>query len=166
MTADYPWRPERVRVGTVGRAHALDGRFRVSGPCGWWSFAVGTDVLVDGTPHRIVRSGGDDAAPLIALEGVTDRSGAEALRGAALELPRAEVPEPEPDAYFHFDLVGCTVEDAAGLAVGTVSAVESGVAHDVLVLDGDRRIPFVAAVVPTVDVPGRRLGLAEDFRPG
>lgn len=165
MTADYPWRPERVRVGTVGRAHGLDGRFRVAGPCGWWGFGVGTQVLVDGTPRLVERSGGDAQAPLIALEGVTDRTGAEALRGAALELEGTQVPEPEPDTYFHFDLVGCTVEDAEGSPVGTVGAVEAGVAHDILVLGDDLRIPFVAAIVPVVDVPGRRMRLDAGFRP-
>ena len=28
---------------------------------------------------------------------------------AALELPRDQVPEPDDDAYFRFDLVGCTL---------------------------------------------------------
>ena len=165
MTVDYPWRPERVRVGTVGRAHGLDGRFRVAGPCGWWDFEVGSELLVDGAPLRVARAGGDPLAPLIALDGVADRTTAEELRGAALELPRAQVPEPEPDAYFHFDLVGCRVEDAAGASIGSVSAVETGVAHDILVLDDTLRVPFVAAIVPVVDVAGRHMVLAEGFRP-
>lgn len=165
MTVDYPWRPERVRVGTVGRAHGLDGRFRVAGPCGWWPFEAGTEVLVGGTPRRIVRSGGDPLAPLIALAGIADRSAAEAVRGTALELPRADVPEPEADVYFHFDLIGCAVEDATGASIGTVAAVESGVAHDILVLDRDLRVPFVAALVPVVEVADRRMVLAEGFRP-
>ena len=39
----------------------------------------------------------------------------------------------------------------------TVADVEDGVAHDVLLLDSDLRLPFVEAVVPVVDVEGRRI---------
>lgn len=165
MTSAEPWRPERVRVGTIGRAHGLDGRVRVTGPCGWWEFPVGAEVLVGEQPRRIARSNGDPAAPLIAFDGVDDRTAVEALRGAVLELPCDRVPEPEPDAYFHFDLVGCVVEGDEGVPCGTVTAVEEGVAHDVLVLDGTFRVPFVSEIVPVVDVAGRRMRLAEGFRP-
>ena len=164
MTDAAPWRPERVRVGTVGRAHGLDGSFRVADPCGWWPFAQGSAVLVDGVERVVARARGDEHAPLIALEGSADRTAAEALRGAALELPRAQVPEPEEGVWFRFDLVGCAVELADGTPLGAVDAVEDGVAHDLLVV-GDVRIPFVEAVVPVVDVAARRIALADGFSP-
>ena len=164
MTDAAPWRPERVRVGTVGKPHGLDGSFRVSDPCGWWDFAKGSTVLVDGAPRTVARSRGDELAPLIALDGAADRTAVEQLRGAALELSRDQVPEPDEDAYFRFDLVGCAVELADGTPLGPVDAVEDGVAHDLLVV-GDHRIPFVAAIVPTVDIPGRRMILAAGFAP-
>ena len=164
MTDAAPWRPERVRVGTVGKPHGLKGAFRVSDPCGWWDFPRGASVLVDGVERVIARSDGDALAPLLALEGADDRTAAEQLRGAALELPRERVPEPDEDAYFRFDLVGCTVERADGTPLGTVDAVEDGVAHDLLVV-GDLRIPFVRAIVPVVDIPARRLVLVAGFAP-
>ena len=158
----YPWRPERVRVGTVGRAHGLDGSFVVDSPCGWFRFPRGARLVLGGRPVTVRRSAGTESRPLVAVMDVDDRSAAEALRGAPLELERARLPEPEPDSYFHFDLVGCAVE-AGGQVLGRVAAVEEGVAHDLLVLDDDAstRIPFVAALVPVVDVPGRRLEVVE-----
>jgi len=42
--------------------------------------------------------------------------------------------------------------------------VEDGVAHDTLLI-GEVRVPFVAAVVPTVDIPARRMVLADGFVP-
>ncbi len=158
------WRPERVRIGTIGKPHGLDGSFRVSDPCGWWDFPAGSEVLVDGTPRTVAKSRGDELAPLIALDGVGDRTAIEQLRGAALELPRAAVPEPDDDAYFRFDLVGCTVERADGTPLGPVDAVEDGVAHDLLLV-GEHRIPFVRVIVPTVDIPARRIVLAADWEP-
>ena len=83
--ARFPWRPERVRVGTVGRPHGLDGAFVVEGPCGWYGFEVGSRLLADGRPTGVRRRAGTDARPLVALEGHDDRDAAEAPRGAALE---------------------------------------------------------------------------------
>jgi 16S rRNA processing protein RimM len=151
-----------VRVGTVGRPHGLDGTFVVEGPCGWYGFGVGARLLVAGRPAGVRRRAGTDLRPLVALEGHVDRDAAEALRGAALELPRGALPDLEEDSWFRFDLIGC-VAVAGGRELGRVVDVEDGVAHDVLVLDdpGPTRIPFVAALVPTVDVPARRVEVVE-----
>ena len=158
----FPWRPERVRVGTVGRPHGLDGAFVVEGPCGWYGFEVGSRLLADGRPTGVRRRAGTDVRPLVALEGHDDRDAAEALRGAALELPRGALPDPEEDSWFRFDLIGC-VAVTGDRELGRVADVEDGVAHDVLVLDDPEgtRIPFVAALVPSVDVPGRRIEIVE-----
>ena len=160
--ARYPWRPERVRVGTVGRPHGLDGSFVVDGPCGWYDFEVGSRLLVNGRPAGVRRRAGTDVRPLVALDGHLDRDAAEALRGAPLELPRAALPAPEDDSWFRFDLIGCRAV-TGDRELGVVVDVEDGVAHDVLVLDDalQTRIPFVQALVPTVDVPGRRIEIVE-----
>ncbi len=154
----FPWRPDRVRVGTVGRAHGLDGTFAVEGQCGWFAFRPGSRVMLDGLPARVSRRAGTDGRPLVAVEGIDDRTAAEEARGAALELPRAGLPEPEPDSFFHFDLIGCLVV-SEGRELGRIKAVEEGVANDVLVLDdeAETRLPFVQPVVPDVDIEGRRV---------
>ncbi len=149
-------RPDRVRLGTAGKAHGLDGTFGVDAPCGWFAFATGTVVLVDGVAHRIRRRAGTDARPLVALDGISSREGAEALRGRPIEIPGDEVPAAEDGAFFRFDLVGCEVFQGAA-RLGTVTAVEDGVAHDILLLDSDLRLPFVEAVVPVVDIAARRI---------
>ncbi len=155
-------RPDRVRVGTVGRPHGLDGTVVVESPCGWFAFARGAEVLVAGTPRLISRRAGTDARPLIAFAGIDSREGSEELRGVPLELPSDLLPEPEEGAWFRFDLVGCVVWQGAE-RLGVVAAVEDGVAHDVLLLDSGERLPFVEAVVPVVDVPGRRIEVDPGF---
>lgn len=149
-------------MGTVGKAHGLDGSFYVEGPCGWWSFRAGSDLLLDGAPRRVVRRAGTDDRPLIAVEGAATREAAEALRRRPLEIPRETLPPPEPDAYFHFDLVGCEVV-CGGRPLGRVAAVEEGIAHDVLVVDDEAatRLPFVFAWIPEVRIRERRIVLAE-----
>ncbi len=155
-------RPDRVRLGTAGKAHGLDGTFTVDAPCGWFAFATGAVVLVDGAAHRIRRRAGTDARPLVALDGVDSREGAEALRGKPIEIAGGDVPPPEEGAYFRFDLVGCEVFQA-DTRLGVVTEVEDGVAHDVLLLDCDLRLPFVQAVVPVVDVAARRIEIDPDL---
>jgi len=151
-----PRRPERVRVGTAGRAHGLDGTVAVEGPCGWFPFAAGSQVLVAGVPRRVRRRAGTAERPLVAFDGIDDRTGAERLRGAPLELAGDDVPEPEEGAFFRFDLTGCEVRQG-GVLLGVVADVEDGVAHDVLLLDSGLRLPFVEAVVPVVDLASRRI---------
>jgi 16S rRNA processing protein RimM len=113
-------------------------------------------VLVDGVAHRIRRRAGTDARPLVALDGVDTGEGAEELRGRPIEIAGTDVPPPEDGAYFRFDLVGCEVYQG-GNRLGAVAEVEDGVAHDVLLLDSEIRLPFVAAVVPVVDIASRRI---------
>jgi 16S rRNA processing protein RimM len=109
---------------------------------------------------------------LLGFEEVLDRTAAEALRGALLE---ADVPEEvdEPDAWYDHQLVGLRALDPAGGDLGEVVAVEHLPAQDLLVVrrpEGARRmVPFVAAIVPSVDVPGGTLvvdappGLLDDL---
>jgi 16S rRNA processing protein RimM len=143
-------------VGTVGKAHGLDGTITVTSACGWYAFRTGSKVLVDGLERRVRRRAGTDERPLVAFDGIENRTAADAIRGASLEIPRETLPEPDPDAWFRFDLIGCEVFQGEA-RVGALTAIEDGIAHDVLVLDSGLRLPFVAAVVPAVDVVARRI---------
>ncbi len=98
---------------------------------------------------------------LIAFEGVGSREAAEELRNTELLVPIADLPALEdPDSFYDHQLVGLTVQLPDGSPVGTVAAVRHE-GTDLLVVDlpdGDEAlIPFVAAIVPTVDVAAGRL---------
>lgn len=95
------------------------------------------------------------AGLVAAFEGLDDRSGAEALQGRYIGAPREALPETSDGEYYWGDLVGLKVVNAAGESLGSVAALMSTGAHDVLqVRDGDaeRLIPFVAAHVLDVDL--------------
>jgi 16S rRNA processing protein RimM len=101
---------------------------------------------------------------IIAFEGILDRNAAEDLRGVRLCVDAAEVGEPEdPDEFNDFQLIGLSVVDVDGARLGEVIRVDHGPAADLLVLrlTGGREalVPFVRAIVPTVDIPGRRVVL-------
>jgi len=161
----------RLRVARIGRAHGLRGEVTIE---------VRTDVperrFVPGTALHVVPGSrepwqGPDVLQLVTVrdhngtlllgfDQVADRSDAELLRGAFLE---ADVPddESEPDAWYDHQLVGLAVVDPAGAPLGEVVAVEHPGPQDLLIVrrpDGVRRmVPFVTAIVPTVDVAGGRV---------
>jgi len=176
----------RLVVARVGRAHGLRGEVsievRTDAPDR--RFVKGTVLHVeDGSLRRsltaagvattltLARTRNNNGTLLLTFEEVGDRTAAEALRDARLEL---EVPDSsdEPDAWYDHELVGLKAVDRAGRELGELVAVQHPGAQDLLVVrtpDGqDRLVPFVGAIVPEVDVAGGRIvldppaGLLED----
>jgi 16S rRNA processing protein RimM len=147
-----------VTVGRVGRPHGVDGSFFVEGASeAPERFAVGASLLVDGQPAKVaVSKRGAGGRTVIKL----DR---EATRGATLAVRRDELPEPEEDAYYVFQLVGLAVEEEGGRALGTVTDVENGPANDSLVLDSGLLLPLVDACVLELDVEAGRVLVARGF---
>jgi 16S rRNA processing protein RimM len=106
---------------------------------------------------------------LVTFEELTDRTAAEAARGIELHLsiPADESPE-DPDEFYDHQLVGLAAYDEQGTALGTIAGLLHGGAQDLLRIDtpGGREalVPFVKALVPEVDLAGRRVVIAD--RPG
>jgi 16S rRNA processing protein RimM len=100
------------------------------------------------------------AGLVAAFEGFADRNAAEALQGRYIAAPREALPSTGEDEYYWGDLVGLAIVNQGGEALGTVEALMSTGAHDVLqIRDGDdeRLIPFVAAYVLDVDLAARTI---------
>ena len=93
---------------------------------------------------------------IAALDGVDDRTAAEAIDGFYIAAPRDALPATADDEYYWADLIGLRVVGNGGAELGVVRGLLETGAHDVLeVVDGDveRLIPFVGAYVKTVDLP-------------
>ncbi len=148
---------ETVAVGRVGRPHGLDGAFFVEDPSeAAERFAVGARLLVDGAEARVVDRKQSGGRPVIRL----DRS---VSRGAMLEVPRGDLPPPDEDAYYVFQLVGLAVEEAGGRALGRVADVAPGPANDVIELDSGLALPLVEDCVLDVDLERGRIVVAPGF---
>ncbi len=96
------------------------------------------------------------------FEGIHDRNLAEAMRGVYLQVDSADLAPPEdPDEFHDHQLVGLRVVAADGTEYGTVDRIEHAPASDLIVLKkaggGTALIPFVTAIVPTVDIAGGRV---------
>jgi 16S rRNA processing protein RimM len=96
---------------------------------------------------------------------VVDRNAAEALRGARVFVLRSSFPTAAPDEYYWVDLIGLDVFNREGEGMGQVKELLSTGPQTVLVLtytdaegkEAERMIPFVAAFIDAVDLPGRRI---------
>lgn len=137
----------RIALAAVAGAHGVKGELRLKlfsdGASG---LAAHDRLYVEGVPRRLLAVRNASNGAVARFEGVTDRSAAEALRGALVEVDRAALPELEEGEYYHADLIGLQAVDRDGDPVGTVVSVENFGAGDLLeieALDGKRAlIPF------------------------
>ena len=83
------------------------------------------------------------------------------------DLAGMDTPE-DPDEFYDHQLVGLAVHDLEGVVIGEVTGLVHGGAQDLLAVratDGRATlVPFVAALVPEVDLDGGRVVVAD--RPG
>jgi len=158
-----------VVVGVIGRAHGIRGdvtlEVRTDEPDR--RFAVGEVLRAEGGPRRFTVAAARDHSGrlLVHFQELPDRTAAEAVRGTVLvaDVDPAEVPEDENE-YYDRQLVGLRVRAADGSPVGTVTDVLHLALQDTLEVDtasGPRLVPFVAAVVPSVDLVAGELRLAD-----
>ena len=98
---------------------------------------------------------------IASIEGVADRDAALALKGERLYVDRSALPDPEDGSFYHADLIGLEVVTVGGDRLGNVAAMHDFGAGDVLEIarseGGSVMLPFTEAVVPEVDLEGRRL---------
>jgi 16S rRNA processing protein RimM len=154
-----------MAAGTVGRPHGLDGSFRVVGARPEL-LRPGAALTVGERAYKVARLAGDDARPVVRLEGITDRAAAESLRGQDLLVARQDAPPLEAGEWWAEDLVGCDVTDGAR-AVGVVRrlvALPSCEALEVERPDGaELLVPMVADAVRAVDVEAGRIDVRLEF---
>ena len=156
---------ERVALAAVTGAHGIKGEVRLK------MFAKDVDslkrqprLLVGGAERRLVeiRAGGSGAVARFA--GIDDRTAAEALRGALVEIDRAALPSLDEGEYYFADLIGLPCVDQGGGELGSVVAVENFGAGDLLEIElaGGRRslIPFRPGIA---DLADGRIILDPDF---
>lgn len=160
--------PGRVCLGAVAGAHGVRGAVRIK-PFTAEPESVGAyGELSDkgGTRFFAAHVMGVNKGMVIAkLSGVDDRDAAEALRGLRLYVPRAVLPEPEDDEFYHADLIGLPAETEDGTAFGRVRALYDFGAGDVIEIEpagGGQPVvlPFTLEAVPVIDLEGGRIVVA------
>lgn len=156
---------DRVIVGTLGGAFGVQGEVRLK------SFCADPAAIADYTPlhtedgrvfQQVVLTGQLKGGFSIRLDGVITKEDADALRNISLSADRSAMPSLPDDEYYYADLIGLTVLDTGGNALGTVKNVMDHGAGDLLEISVPDHaetvlLPFTAAAVPTVDLTARRV---------
>jgi 16S rRNA processing protein RimM len=153
---------EWLQAGRIGRPHGLDGSFHVVEP-NPRLLQDGTALRVAGRERRIDRRAGHDAGVIVRLEGCSDRSAAEALRGEELLVARGTAPALGPDEWWAEELEGCAVRDGQR-AVGRVKRLLALPSCEVLEVEraeggDDLLVPLVSDAVREVDTDRREIDI-------
>jgi 16S rRNA processing protein RimM len=160
---------DRIVVGHIMRAHGIRGevavRARTDVP--ERRFAVGAVLYCDHpeVPELVVAASRPHSdRMLVSFEGVADRAVAEALQGSVLSIDAdqigsaADESDDDAEAWWDHELVGLSARTVDGQELGTVTEVAHNPGGELLVIAraGGREllVPFVSAIVPTVDPAG------------
>lgn len=156
----------QIVVGRIRRPHGVRGEVsvevRTDDPDR--RFTVGSTLATDPAergPLTLQASRWHSGNLLLTFSEIPDRTAAEDLRGTWLVVDSADLgPTGDPDEFYDHELIGLTAVTTDGEVVGPVTDVRH-YGQDLLVIksatDDELLVPFVAAIVPEVDVPGGRL---------
>ena len=154
-----------MRVGRLVKAHGLKGALKVElytddpdrrfTPGATFTLQVPSESPWHGKSIELIELRWYNTHAVAFFKDVLDRTAAESLVKAILwvEQDTAEA-SVEEDAWFDYQLVGLEVV-RDGVKVGTVSRIDHLPAQDLLTVktdDGDVLVPFVKAIVPSVDI--------------
>ena len=149
-----------IELGRVGAPWGVKGWFHID------SYTDPLDGILEyrqwalrlGSGERITRrvlEGRPHADRLVArLEGIEDRDQAAALRGAVIEVDRAELPPTGAREYYQADLIGLPVRNLAGIELGRVGYFVDSPTGPMMVVQGAREywIPAVPKHLSKVDL--------------
>ena len=174
---------ELIELGAISEAQGLQGQVKVrphssdpvallSSKTVWLSLVPRRDAGVAAsveqaslTQYKVKSAKMHSGNVVVALEGVTDRDQAIALKGARILVARDAFPKAERDSYYWVDLIGCQAINLQNDVLGEVLDVTENGAHGVIAI-GDATtkeikylVPFVKEVVQTVDLLNKAITL-------
>ena len=154
----------QLRVGRLTKAHGLKGAIKLElytdeperrfVPGAVFTLQVPTGSVWHGKTLELDELKWYNGHPVAFFKDVPDRTVAESLVKAILWVDHDPAEPSDDNAWYDHQLVGLTVL-RDGVAVGTVSAIDHLPAQDLLTVTtaaGEVLVPFVTAIVPTVDI--------------
>lgn len=154
-------------IGEVVGIHGIRGVVKVR------SHAESPDIFLPDTP---VYLGGDHGEKkrytiqwvkphkkglLMALDGVTECSRAEALVGALIYIDSQVLPELEDDTYYWFELIGMSVFSVENEYLGQVTSIMPTGSNDVLVVRDPVKGPQYEVLIPALATVVQSVNLQE-----
>lgn len=155
---------DMILLGRITAAHGIRGEVVVHSYAAEPADIAAYGALSDKAGARsfaltVVRDTGKGV--ICRIKGVTDRNGAEALKGTDLYVAREKLPAAAEDEFYHADLIGLAAVSLDGQAIGSIVGVHNFGAGDLIEIQLERTrqtelVPFADAFVPTVDIKAGR----------
>ncbi|GAB4480338.1 MAG: ribosome maturation factor RimM [Burkholderiaceae bacterium] len=154
-----------VELGVVRGAYGVKGWVRIApydadaevlrATRNWWLVGAGESQRLAVSAVR--RHGG---LLLAKWDGCDSPEAADALKGAAIAVPREDFPALAPGRYYWVDLIGARVFNRRGVELGEVLGLRSNGAQDLLEVGSVGStflVPLVDAYVDRIDPAQRRI---------
>jgi len=150
----------RVLLGVVAAPHGVRGLVRIK------SFTEDPMAVAAYGPlsdesgkkeYRVEALSAARGAVLARIEGVADRTAAEALRGLRLFVERQRLPHTGEREWYEADLIGLEAVGTDGRDWGKVIAFHDFGAGSVMEVSGGVMLPFTDEAVPEIDVAGGKV---------
>jgi 16S rRNA processing protein RimM len=124
-------------------------------------FAPRSKLWLGPQPVTVTRSREAQGYVFLTLKGFPDRSAVEPFRHAIVQVPETALPSLPEGEFYRFQLIGLSVVDRDGAAIGTIEEVLETGANDVYRIrtqDGpDILIPALQDVVISIDLEAKRI---------
>ena len=156
----------RVLLGVVAAPHGVRGLVRIRSftedPMAIASYGALSDET-GRNAYRVEALSVVKDAVLARIEGVADRTAAEAVRGLRLYVERSVLPATGEREWYEADLIGLPAVGTDGRDWGKVIAFHDFGAGRTMEISGGTvsrqsvMLPFTDEVVPEIDVPGGKV---------
>ena len=153
------------KIATIGGAKGLRGDVRLA-------MHVDFDLIEDVTKVKLVSSNAtvyatvnklypEGKSILLQMKEYADRTAVEHIVGADVYTQRSQMRKLDADEYWMSDLIGLSAYTTGGAHIGEICAVygEGNLTLGVKAAGQDKEhlVPFVKALVPKVDIAGKRV---------
>lgn len=143
---------EKILVGKIVAPQGLRGEFRVqtfsSAPKDFQHFCVQSDKFTPEQFHFVRVLNPKSDVIIAKVDTVSDRNGAETLRGTELFILRSDLPALKSGEFYQCDLIGFSVIRNNKI-IGTIVGFQNFGAGDIIELNNNEMVSFVGASVDT-----------------
>ena len=155
----------KIALAAVAGAHGIKGELRLKlFSDSALSLSRHGKLYVGGAERRLLAIRDSGKTAVARLEGIDDRSAAEALRGSLVEIDRSALPPLGEGEYYHADLIGLGTVDREGRAIGMIVAVENYGAGDLLEIEDAAGKRFLIPFKPGIaDLEDGRIVIDPEF---
>jgi 16S rRNA processing protein RimM len=143
-----------LTVGKVKAPNGLKGKMWIT-PLGD-SFNQYKQYIIgeSGIPRKLISFEKRKNGFVLLLEGITDISQVDQIKGQNVYISRELLPEPSDDEFYWDDLIGMKVIDIQGRELGTIVSIIPTGSNDVFVVDKIKQhmIPWTDDVVKEISI--------------